>query len=76
LGSALRIAAIRRQVLRGVPFVPVPMPAGAPDFGAGASFYRMQTADSPEWTQVLRDDSLAVYPPPSSRAARFSLYWT
>lgn len=74
LASPLRLPAVRRQALKGVPYRPVPYPSFPHSFDADIDWYQL-TPQSEEWKAVQREDSLTFFATPALEGAQTLLYW-
>ena len=74
LASPLRLPAVRRQALKGVPYRAVPYPSFPHSFDADFDWYQL-TPDSDEWRSVLRDGGLTFFMTPALEGAQVLLVW-
>ncbi|RKH12216.1 hypothetical protein D7Y13_23470 [Corallococcus praedator] len=74
LASPLRLPAVRRQALKGVPYDRVDYPSFPHAFDADIDWYRL-THQSEEWQSATREDGLTFFATPALEGAQVLLYW-
>lgn len=74
LASPLRLPAVRRQALKGVPYRHVAYPSFPHAFDADIDWYQL-TPQSEEWQSAQREDGLTFFATPALEGAQVLLYW-
>ncbi|RKH70648.1 type VI secretion system baseplate subunit TssK [Corallococcus aberystwythensis] len=74
LASPLRLPAVRRQALKGVPYRHVAYPSFPHAFDADIDWYQL-TPQSEEWQSATREDGLTFFATPALEGAQVLLYW-
>ncbi|MCY1042027.1 type VI secretion system baseplate subunit TssK [Corallococcus sp. bb12-1] len=74
LASPLRLPAVRRQALKGVPYRRVPYPSFPHAFDADIDWYQL-THQNEEWEAAQREDGLTFFATPPLEGAQVLLYW-
>ncbi|NBD12990.1 MULTISPECIES: type VI secretion system baseplate subunit TssK [Corallococcus] len=74
IASPLRLPAVRRQALKGVPYRHVAYPSFPHSFDADIDWYQL-THQSEEWQSAQREDGLTFFATPALEGAQVLLYW-